>query len=220
MTDASSPTPSEQTPTEQTPTSEPSKQVWSINSAQLQEIVSANKNSWLIAGVVLALLGAVCIGMPFAAGVWTITLLGIVLIISGISTVIHAFKSRGWAGFTVQLLLGTVYAAVGVLLAINPLEGMVAVTLIIGAFLLVDGITRLFLALRVRKMPGSKWLLGGGVLSILLGLIIVSGWPGDSTWVLGLFIGIDLLMLGITLIGIASAVGQAAKAEPGETEPA
>lgn len=185
------------------------KQPWSIDTEQLREIVNANKTAWMVAGIVLVLLGALCIVMPFAAGVWTVLLLGVILIISGISTIVHAFKSRGGVGFVVQLILGTLYVVIGAMLAFNPLEGIVAVTLIIGVLLLVDGLTRLVLAFRIRRAPGWSWLLGGGVLSLLLGLIIVSGWPGDSTWVLGLFIGIDLLMLGVTLIGIASAVGKA-----------
>lgn len=195
-------------PNTSTPTA---KQPWSINTEQLREIVNANKTSWMAAGIILVVLGLFCILMPFVAGVWTVLLLGIGLIISGISTVIHGFKSRGWAGFAIQILLGALYAAIGVLLAANPLKGVVAVTLIVGVLLLVDGATRLALAFRIRNAPGWNWLLGGGVLSLLLGLIVVMEWPGDSAWVLGLFIGIDLLMFGLTLIGIASAVGKAAK---------
>ena len=181
---------------------------WGVMGHDLHEVVHRGRKWWTVAGVVLTVLGVLAIFMPVVMGATAMLLLGVVLIVSGVSQVLHAFASRGWGGFAVQLLLGVLYAAVGVLLATQPLAGLVAMTLIVAIFLFVDGAVRLALAFRIKGAPGWGFLAAGGLLSLLLGLIIYLGWPGDSIWVIGMFIGIDMLIWGVTLLGLSSALAR------------
>ena len=188
-----------------------------IDAEKFRQIVQANQGRWKLLGVIMIIVGFLAILMPVVTGLWAVFVLGILLIIGGIAQVIHAFGSRGWSGFGLQLILGIFYAAVGVLLTANPLKGLVALTLVVAIFLLIDGAARLTLAIQIKGAKGWGWLLVGGLITLFLGLIVFLEWPGDSEWIIGLFLGIDLVIWGATLLALASGSALATKESPDET---
>ena len=133
---------------------------------------------------------------------------------AGATAVVHAFwKERGWSGFFLDLLAGILYVVVGLLIVGNPQGAAIKLTLFIAIFLFVDGIFRIATALAIRN-PHWFWVLLNGVVSIALGIMIWQGWPVSGLWVIGLFIGIQMLLNGWSLV----MLGLGAKNLPAENE--
>ena len=128
---------------------------------------------WLLAlGILMIILGVFAIGAPAVATIAVQIMLGWLLVIGGIAEGIHAFMAQGWRGFLLELLSAILYLAVGVLLLVNPVAGALALTVVLAVFLIVEGIFKVIMALRVRDHRGWGWLLASGILSLILGLLI------------------------------------------------
>jgi uncharacterized membrane protein HdeD (DUF308 family) len=130
---------------------------------------------------------------------------GWLMIAGGVMTCIHAFwKERGWGGFFIDLLTGILYVVVGFMIVANPGATAVALTLLIAMFLIFGGIFRIATSLAVRY-PNWGWVLLHGAVNLLLGILIWRQWPVSGLWVIGLFIGIEMLFNGWTLVMLALA---------------
>jgi uncharacterized membrane protein HdeD (DUF308 family) len=161
---------------------------------------------WLLAfGILMIILGLFAIGAPVMATIAFQVVLGWLLVIGGIAEAIHAFMAQSWRGFLFELLSAILYVVVGVLLLINPVLGAAALTLLLAVFLVVEGIFKIIMALRVRDHRGWGWLLASGVLSLILGAMIWAQWPASGLWVIGLLVGIQLLFTGWSLVMLALA---------------
>ena len=132
-------------------------------------------------------------------------MLGWLLIIGGIAEGIHAFMAQGWRGFLLELLSAILYLVVGILLLVNPVTGALALTVLLAVFLVVEGIFKIIMALRVRDHRNWGWLLASGILSLILGAMIWSEWPASGLWVIGLLVGVQLVFSGWALVMLAAA---------------
>jgi uncharacterized membrane protein HdeD (DUF308 family) len=169
------------------------------------EVLSRNWG-WLLAfGILMVVLGMVAIAIPKPATLAVQVALGWILVIGGIAEGIHAFMAQGWRGFLLELLSAILYLVVGVLLLVNPVEGALALTIVLAAFLIVEGIFKIIMAMRVRDHRGWGWLLASGILSVILGALIWAEWPASGLWVIGLLVGIQLLFTGWALVMLALA---------------
>jgi uncharacterized membrane protein HdeD (DUF308 family) len=161
---------------------------------------------WLLAvGILMIILGVIAIGAPVVATIAVQVMLGWLLVIGGLAEGIHAFMAQGWRGFLLELLSAILYLAVGILLLVNPVEGALALTVVLAVFLIVEGIFKIIMALRVRDHRGWGWLLASGILSLILGVLIWAQWPASGLWVIGLLVGIQLLFTGWALVMLALA---------------
>jgi uncharacterized membrane protein HdeD (DUF308 family) len=77
--------------------------------------------------------------------------------------------------------------------------------LLIGAFFLVAGIVRILSAMFLRFERWGLYFLNGFV-SLILGILIFAGWPASGLWVIGLFVGIDIFLAGISWIFLAHSL--------------
>ncbi|WP_152052084.1 HdeD family acid-resistance protein [Tautonia marina] len=177
---------------------------------ELSEI-RANWVGFLVLGVVLIVLGSLLIGVPWIGTLAAVWMLSILLILSGITQFVAAFWVRRWSGFFLALLAGVLYAVVGILIVDHPTETAEFLTLIIAAFLIIGGVFRIAVALSL-KFEGWGWTLAGGVLSTLLGLLIWRQWPEASLWVIGLFVGLEVLFTGWTWVMLALLLRRLPKA--------
>src|SRR5262249_59298659 len=84
----------------------------------------------------------------------------------------------------------------------NPLFAAVVLTLLLGASLVASGIMRLVLAFGMKRETPWIWVALSAVITLLLGLLILARWPINSVYILGLFLGIDLLMAGASWIAL------------------
>jgi uncharacterized membrane protein HdeD (DUF308 family) len=161
---------------------------------------------WFLAlGIILILLGLLALGWAVLATLVSVVVFGWFLLLGGILSVTHAFLRRRWGGFFLELFAGILYVVFGLMVVGNPAEGAVALTLLIAVFLMLSGIFRILTALTVR-FHHWVWVLLNGVISLLLGVMIWSQWPVSGLWVIGLFIGIDMIFYGWSLVMLALAV--------------
>lgn len=169
------------------------------------EVLSKNWGWLLGLGILMIILGMVAIAMPKPATLAVQVALGWILVIGGIAEGIHAFMAQGWRGFLLELLSAILYLVVGVLLLVNPVAGALALTVVLAVFLIVEGIFKIIMAMRVRDHRGWGWLLASGILSAILGFMIWAEWPASGLWVIGLLVGIQLLFTGWSLVMLALA---------------
>jgi uncharacterized membrane protein HdeD (DUF308 family) len=168
---------------------------------------------WFIAlGVVLVILGLVALWNVIDASLVTTIIIGWVLVIAGIATVIGAFTTNVGAGWRiVQALLGILYVVVGFNIIADPLAGAIAVTVVIGAMLIADGIFRI-IAVFMDRPGGSVWMIVLAVINILFGIWVWTNIPVSGV-VIGVFVGVQLLVAGMAWI-IAGFMGGSATQQP------
>jgi len=176
------------------------------------EEVRKHSTWFLVLGIALVILGMIAIGWAVATTIVSVIFLGWLLIIGGVLHVIHGFKHRPWSGFFINLLAGVLYAVAGLVMVANPALAAVTLTLLIAMILIVAGLFRLFVAFST-PLDHRGWLILNGVVSILLGVMIWRSWPVSGLWVIGMFVGIDMIFDGWTEIMLALSVRHTA-AEP------
>jgi uncharacterized membrane protein HdeD (DUF308 family) len=160
-------------------------------------------------GLVLGAIGAVGIVASTFLTVVSVVFFGWLLSLAGVAVLWHAFSAPRWTGVLLQAAMGTLNLVVGAICIWQPLQGAVALTLLIAASLMVQGIFRLASAFASR-VDGRGWLVGSALVTLVLGGMIFSQWPAASLWVIGLFVGIDLLVYGSWLVSLALALRSAA----------
>jgi uncharacterized membrane protein HdeD (DUF308 family) len=161
------------------------------------------KSGWIVAlGVVYVIAGIVALGSVVMATLATVFLVGIMMLIAGVAEVISAFQIKTWGKFLLWLLLGVLYIVAGFITFENPLLAAAMLTLFLGIALLASGITRIVLAFSMKAAMPWIWVLLSGIVTLLLGLVILAHWPVSGLYILGLFLGIDLVLAGASWIGI------------------
>jgi uncharacterized membrane protein HdeD (DUF308 family) len=161
------------------------------------------KSGWIIAlGIVYLIAGFIALGSVMMATVASVLIVGVMMIIAGVAEVFSAFQIKSWGKFLLWVLLGVLYIVAGFVTFENPLLAAVLLTLILGASLVASGIMRIFLAFSMKRETPWIWVALSGVITLLLGLLILARWPVSSLYILGLFLGIDLVMAGAGWIGI------------------
>jgi uncharacterized membrane protein HdeD (DUF308 family) len=141
----------------------------------------------------------------------TVVFLAVMLLIAGGAQVAHAVMVRNWRGFALHLLTAALYLIAGLFMLEDPERAAVVLTLLIAAAFLVGGVLRIIFAL-VERFPAWGWVVLHGAIDLLLGSLILSGWPESSLWVIGLFLGIDLIFHGWSWVILALGVRSVAKA--------
>lgn len=173
---------------------------------------------WFIAlGILLILLGAACLLGEVMATVVTVLVLGWLLVAAAVLALIHAVRTRTWAGFLLHLLSALLRGVTGYLLISYPLAGAVGVTLVLAAFFIVGGAFRAVAAGALR-FPRWGWATFSGIISVALGVMLFWQLPGSSLWFIGLAIGIDLLFDGGWLLALGLAL-RGAPAPPSVVAP-
>jgi uncharacterized membrane protein HdeD (DUF308 family) len=152
----------------------------------------------------LVVLGMVALGHVLLASVFSALMFGWLLVIGGVGQVIEAVRTAGWRGSMLHLLEAVLCLLVGGLVLANPGRALEILTLLAGIFLTVEGVFRMVVAL-VWRLPHWVWMFLSGLITLVLGLMVWSSWPSSSVWVLGTFLGIDLLFNGWSLIMLAIA---------------
>jgi len=167
---------------------------------------------WFVGlGVLLALLGTIALGSSVLLTLASMVFVGWLMIVGGIFQTAHAFTCREWGGFFVDLLAGLLYSVAGLLIILHPAATAVGLTLLIAILLIFGGVFRIAVALTVR-FHNWTWLLLHGAINLLLGFSILQSWPFSGLQVIGLFIGIDMIFNGWSLI----MLGLAAKNLPAD----
>lgn len=160
---------------------------------------------FLLEGIVLVILGVAAVMLPLVATIAVALVVGWVLLLSGIVGLIATFRMRRAPGFGWSLLSAVLGIVAGFLLLRWPLGGALSLTLILTAFLFLEGVFSIMYALQHKRELSGRWtmMLFSGIVDLILAGIIFAGLPGTAVWAIGLLIGINMVFGGSALIAMA-----------------
>ena len=166
------------------------------------------KWGWIVAlGIIFMLAGVIALGSVMAATASAVLIVGIMMIMAGVAEIFAAFRVKDWGKAIFWGLLGVLYVAAGIIAINNPFAAATILTLFLGIALIAGGVVRMFLAWHMREAGKPwGWVVVSGIISILLGAMIIAKWPYSSAYVLGIFLGIDLIFIGSSWLSIGLAL--------------
>ncbi|NGX43775.1 MAG: hypothetical protein K940chlam7_02078 [Chlamydiae bacterium] len=161
-----------------------------------------SQNNWkslLFEGIIFLLLGIVALTHPYVVAYSLNFILGFLLTIGGIVQGFRALKAVKDPASVPVLIAAAFSLIAGILLLTYPLTGIITLTLILTVFFFVDGIAKMVNSWQFRPIKGWGWLFFSGLLSLVLAILIFSGLPTTAAWVIGVYVGIYMLFLGVSL---------------------
>jgi len=158
---------------------------------------------WFLAfGIVLVLIGFLAIARAVAATVVSMLFFGWLLVIAAGIEIVQAIMVGKWVGLYHHWLGAILFGVLGALIVWRPLVSAEIVTLLMGAFFLVAGLFQVITPLVV-SLPEWGWHVLNGIITLVLGILILAQWPVSGLWVIGLFVGIELIFYGAAWIALA-----------------
>jgi uncharacterized membrane protein HdeD (DUF308 family) len=178
--------------------------------------VTARKHwGWLLSlGILFVILGTIGFAMQFLVTLATVLYLGVLVMVGGAAQVVQAFSYRGWRGIVSHLLIGLLYLFAAWVMITNPLLASATLTLMLAWTLVFVGAIRIVLAVQHRLYRHWVWPLLSGILSMVLGFMIMAQWPVSGLWIIGLFVSIEMIFHGWSYIGLAIAARRAGNGQP------
>jgi len=180
--------------------------------SKMSAAVRAHWKAFLFEGILLAILGLAAMIVPPLASLAVTIFLGWMFLVTGIAGLVISFWARAMPGYWWSLVSAALAVLAGGILLARPMQGVLTLTIVVGAYFLAEGVTTIMYALEHRKELSGRWswLLVAGLMDILIAFFIIAGLPGSAEWAIGLLVGINLLFGGATLIGMALAARNSA----------
>ena len=157
-------------------------------------------------GILMFACGILAIALPLASSIGIAIILAWLILFAGVWHLLFAFQTRGLGSILWQVLLALLYVIIGLYILMNPLLGVLSLTLGLAAFLLIEGVLETIFYFRLRGIPHSAWILFDGIVTLIFGILIWIQWPSSAVWVIGTLVGISLLFSGISRFMLALAV--------------
>jgi len=175
--------------------------------SDMRAAVKAHWKAFLFEGIVLAVLGLAAMIVPPLASLAVTIFLGWMFLISGVAGLIVTFWARQMPGFWWSLFSAALAVLAGLVLLARPMQGVLTLTIVVGAYFLAEGVATIMYALEHRRELSGRWswLLVSGLMDILIAFLIIGGLPGSAEWAIGLLVGINLVLGGASLVGMALA---------------
>ncbi len=161
-------------------------------------------------GIAMVVIGILAVLAPLATGVVFDLIFGALLIGAGIVELIDAVRAGTWQRAVLLAIAGLVTLAAGVLYIARPVLGLIALTVVLIAYLVFTGALRVVMAFQLpRGAPGKLWAFVGGAVSLVLAYLATIQLPNVSAWLVGTFIGVSLTFAGIARISFARGLRHA-----------
>jgi uncharacterized membrane protein HdeD (DUF308 family) len=175
--------------------------------SKMSAAVRAHWKAFLFEGIVLAILGLAAMIVPPLASLAVTIFLGWMFLVSGIAGLVITYWARAMPGFWWSLASAALAVLAGGILLARPMQGVLTLTIVLGAYFLAEGVATIMYALEHRKELSGRWswLLIAGLMDLVIAFFIIAGLPGSAEWAIGLLVGINMLFGGATLIGMALA---------------
>ncbi|HVQ59882.1 MAG TPA: HdeD family acid-resistance protein [Solirubrobacterales bacterium] len=170
------------------------------------EVREGLERSWkalLFVGILAIVVGCIAILVPAVAAVGTAIFIGWILLIAGAFLVAAAFSAHSIGTVVLRLLWAALTVIVGVWLIVEPHNGTLTLTLVLGIYFLFMGITRIAVAFAARGQQNAGLVGLSGVAGLLIGILVLAKFPSSADWAIGLLVGIDLIFAGWTLTSVA-----------------
>jgi uncharacterized membrane protein HdeD (DUF308 family) len=178
------------------------------------EVREGLRQSWKVlmgVGIGAIVLGCIAILVPAVAAVGTAIFIGWLLLIVGAVLVAAAFSAHSVGTFFLRMLWAVLTVIVGIWLIVEPHNGTLTLTFVLGIYFLFMGLTRTTIAFIARGQPNAGWVGLSGVCGLLIGILILAKFPSSADWAIGLLVGIDLIFAGWTLTSVAMLGKELAK---------
>lgn len=165
--------------------------------------VVPGRKSLMTLGVMLVLFGVLLLVSPAAVGAAVVRLVAVVLVVTGLVQVVQGLRSGRVTHALVALVLGLVVAGVGVFVWLNPENEANFLTALLMVFFIVNGMWKLSTAIRYRNVTGWGWVFLSGLVPLIFVYLLWAQWPLTGFWAIGILVGLDLFLSGISLIVVA-----------------
>ncbi|GMP01998.1 MULTISPECIES: HdeD family acid-resistance protein [Bradyrhizobium] len=175
--------------------------------SMMSQRVKAHWKAFLFEGILLAILGVAALILPPLASLAIAIFLGWMFLISGIGGLIVTYWARSTPGFWWSLISAALAVLAGMLLLARPMQAVLTLTIVVGAYFLAEGVATIMYALEHRRELSGRWswLLISGLVDIAISFMVITGLPSSAEWAIGVLVGINLLFGGASLIGLALA---------------
>jgi uncharacterized membrane protein HdeD (DUF308 family) len=179
-----------------------------------QEMLSTIKRSaglGMALGIGIAIAGVLAVISPFIAGLSVTIAVGVLLVVSGVSRLFLAFKMGSFGRGLLMFVLGLLTLVAGGYLLARPGIGLATLTLVLAAYLFVDGIFEIIYAFRLRPIKGWGWTLFSGIAALALGIMIWRQFPVSGIWAVGTIAGIHMIFAGSSMASLSRAARSGTK---------
>ena len=180
-----------------------------VRAQEFQAAIAENRTWFIILGVLLIMLGIAAISFPLLTTIAAKIFLGWLFLIGGIVQIVHAFSTRRWSEFLLEVLVGVLYLIAGGWLAFFPLTGIVTLTVLLAAIFIAQGVLEAGMAFRMRPHAGWVWMLIASIAALAVGVLILIHLPSSAAWAIGLLVGIKLIISGWAYLFLPMAVARA-----------
>jgi uncharacterized membrane protein HdeD (DUF308 family) len=154
-------------------------------------------------GIVAIVIGCLAILLPELFSLGAAVFIGVILVIASAYLTAAAFTAHGVGSLLARLAWALLTFLVGLWLIVEPHNGTLTLTLVLGIYFLLMGLTRILVAFMGRGTPNAGWLGLSGVCGLIVGILVLVEFPSSADWAIGLLVGIDLIFAGWTLISVA-----------------
>jgi len=176
---------------------------------EVSDAVTVNRKRLMGFGIVSLILGGIGIFMSTTVTITSVFLFGLFITIVGIMSLVESFSAPEWKGKLLGLLLSILYVVFGAIMMVNPFESAIMLTLFVAGFLVTTGILRIIMGFKIKdEIKQWGWAVFSGILNIIMGIMIFMDWPYSGTWVIGLFVSIELVMQGVNSIVLSQSIKQ------------
>lgn len=158
-------------------------------------------------GILAIVLGALALIVPGITGLSVALAVGILVLIAGVLRLIWAFRAGSLGKGIVGIALGLLTIVAAVILLSHPLLLTSTLVLLLAIYFILDGAAEMLAGWRAKPETGKTWLILGGLVSILLGVILWTQYPLFGNWALGILFGVKLISIGIIIVSGARPVG-------------
>jgi uncharacterized membrane protein HdeD (DUF308 family) len=162
-------------------------------------------------GILLVFLGMLAWMSPLFSGLTIAIMIGMIMLFGGIVGTVYSFKSPSFKEGIWKFLFGGVTLLFGFILIAYPGKGLGALTIILTIFFILEGISKIVIAFKIKSNEGWGWVLFSGILSLLFAIIIIANWPVSGAWAIGITVGSYLLIFGLSMISFGSSTKEAVK---------
>lgn len=167
--------------------------------------VGQHATAMRVLAVAMLLAGLAAIAVPLLAGIALEMMVGWLLLFFGLVQAVTAWRGKGMGEFLTQLFFGILILFTGIYLLWSPLSGLQALTFVLTAFLLVEGITKLVVAFKYRGTGRTGMVAASGGISLLMGVLLLANLQTAWEWAIGVLVGIDLVFGGFSLLAFVAA---------------
>lgn len=169
---------------------------------QMLSYMQAHWRLFIFEGIFFILLGFCAFIIPQFFSIFIVIFLGWIMVIGGVTQASRALFLPKAPGFGLWLSLGILQLVVGFLLIADPIAGVLTLTMMLALFFAVEGVIKIYMAWMMRPLPHWDYVLLSGITALVLAFVMLVFWSDTPHWVLGVFLGINMIMLGVAMVKI------------------